>query len=339
MDFNYIIPNIVSGMEIMKDDIVILNFWGENKDLNILEDFELEILKLGAKPVKIQQSREFLKKYFVEFSLTELFNEEYFESLKNGNVVIDIFMYGPKPHQDFPLEKINLYREYLKKTFNALLQNKRLFIQVRVPTQENAIEEGIDYNIYKKVMFNAMNIDYMKLKSITEKIVKKLENKKNIEIHTQSNNILNLNIENRKWNKDDGIGDIPCGEVYIAPIEESVNGSVVIPKLKFNESLYSNVVLEFERGKLIKSSNKELIDFIKKFQDDSDKIAEFGIGLNENVTEIIGYSVIDEKCKGTVHIAIGSNKMFGGKNDASIHLDFVFTPELLKFDEEIFEFK
>ncbi|MGL5634500.1 MAG: hypothetical protein ACRDDL_05515 [Sarcina sp.] len=65
-------------------------------------------------------------------------------------------------------------------------------------------------------------------------------------------------------------------------------------------------------------------------------IAEFGIGLNENVKEIIGYSVLDEKCKGTVHIAIGSNKMFGGNNESSLHFDFVCVPDLIKLDDEIF---
>lgn len=339
MNFDYVIPNIVSGMEIIKGEKVILNFWGDNKDLDILDSFTLEVMKVGGKPIRVQQSREFFKRYFEEFSSLELFDKEYFESLKTGKVVIDIFTYGPAPHKNFPKEKMGLYREYLKNIFSSLFQDKRLFIQVRVPTEENALDEGIDYEVYKEIMLNAMNVDYTMLKSETKKIIEKLENKKKVEIYTEGNNILSFSIENRKWNKDDGIGDIPCGEVYIAPIEKSASGTVLIPKVKLDEHFFYDVILEFEDGNLINCSSKELMDFVKKFQGDSDKIAEFGIGLNENVKEIIGYALIDEKCKGTIHIAIGSNKMFGGNNESQLHFDFVFTPRLLKFDDEIFMLK
>lgn len=210
---------------------------------------------------------------------------------------------------------------------------------MRVPTEENALAERMDYEVYKEIMINAMNVDYTKLKRETKKIIEKLENKKKVEIHTERNNILSFSIENRQWNRDDGIGDIPCGEVYIAPIEKSANGTVLISKVKLDEHFYQDVTLEFEEGTLIDSSHKEVIDFVKKFQGDSDKIAEFGIGLNENVKEIIGYPLIDEKCKGTIHIAIGNNKMFGGNNESSLHFDFVFTPELIKLDDEIFIIK
>lgn len=64
------------------------------------------------------------------------------------------------------------------------------------------------------------------------------------------------------------------------------------------------------------SSNK-LLEFIEQFPGDKDIIAEFGIGLNENIKELIGCTIIDEKCAGTAHIAIGMNDMFGGKTHHS----------------------
>ena len=61
MEFIEFIPRIVKGFEFKQGSMVLLNFWGENKDLDILDRFAIEIGKLGAVPVKIQQSREFAK--------------------------------------------------------------------------------------------------------------------------------------------------------------------------------------------------------------------------------------------------------------------------------------
>ena len=52
-------------------------------------------------------------------------------------------------------------------------------------------------------------------------------------------------------------------------------------------------------------------------------MCELGIGLNAHVTELCGYSVLDEKAAGTFHIAVGANNLFGGQNAAADHVDFV----------------
>ena len=52
-------------------------------------------------------------------------------------------------------------------------------------------------------------------------------------------------------------------------------------------------------------------------------VCELGIGMNPNVTNLCGYTVLDEKMAGTFHIAVGANNMFGGNNRASTHIDFV----------------
>ena len=57
--------------------------------------------------------------------------------------------------------------------------------------------------------------------------------------------------------------------------------------------------------------------------------------MNEKVKELIGCMVIDEKCKGTAHIAIGMNNMFGGKNSSPLHMDFVFTPLKIEADGKL----
>lgn len=337
MDFINVIPNLVSGFEIKEGSIVLLNFWGENADLDILDKFALEVAKVGGIPIRWQQSRELIKNYFTEVSQEYLdFPEKYYDIFKLSDAVIDIFMYSPSPHKDFPKDKLKFYGEYMRKLFGSLTKDKELFIQVRVPTEQNAIDEDIDFNIYREAMYKALSIDFKKLKEECTSLVNKLSNKNKVTIYSENNNTLTFNLENRSWYKDDGTGDIPCGEIYIAPIEESAEGTILISEFNLDGEKLSNILLEFKEGKLVNCSSNELSEFIKRFQGDSDIIAEFGIGLNENIKELVGCTVIDEKCKGTAHIAIGMNDMFGGVNSSNLHLDFVFKPVKIEIDGEVF---
>jgi aminopeptidase len=73
---------------------------------------------------------------------------------------------------------------------------------------------------------------------------------------------------------------------------------------------------EIERGK------KNFEDVIKNASGDKDRIAEFAIGTNPKAKITGGMTIVDEKVRGTIHVAIGRNKHFGGKNDSTIHWDF-----------------
>lgn len=336
MEFIEFIPRIVKGFEFKQGSMVLLNFWGENKDLDILDRFAIEIGKLGAVPVKIQQSREFAKDYYTEVSEEYLvFPDKYFEIYKMADSVVDIFTYTPSFHQEFPKEKMSLYGQYMQKLFAALGHNKDKFIQVRVPTEEIAEQEDVDLAVYKNAMCSALMVDLDNLKKEADLLLSKLAGKKKIKVITSADHTLEFLLGERTWNKDCGDGDIPCGEIYIAPLEETVNGSIVIEKVILEKQEYFNVLFKFVDGKLVDCSEEEIFAFIKRFPGDSDIFAEFGIGLNNKVTKLTGCQVIDEKIKGTAHIAIGMNNLFGGKNNTPLHLDFIFRPEGVTADEEI----
>lgn len=83
MDFINAIPNLVKGFEMKKGSIILLNFWGENRDLDILDKFAVEIVKEGGIPIRYQHSRELNKKYFEEASEESLdFPDKFLKSLK-----------------------------------------------------------------------------------------------------------------------------------------------------------------------------------------------------------------------------------------------------------------
>jgi aminopeptidase len=334
MEFIDVVPKIVEGFNLKKDSMVLIHFWGEDDDLEILDRFAVEVAKAGACPVRWQQSRQRIKDYFAQVPAENLtFPDKYFDVFKSADVVIDILTYSPtKPHKDFPKDKMPMFGAYMRKLFPALTQDKEMFIQLRVPTEENAQEAGIDYGVFKASMLNALDVDYKKMKADCEQLAANLKDKKNVTIYTKDDKRLTFSIEGREWFGDYGNGDIPCGEVYIAPVEESANGEILIPMVILEGQRFSEVLMEFKQGKLVACSAPEILEYIQSAPGDSDVIGEFGIGLNENVKEMIGYQVIDEKAKGTIHIAVGMNDYFGGKNQTPLHMDFILTAEKVEIE-------
>jgi len=144
----------------------------------------------------------------------------------------------------------------------------------------------------------------------------------------------------------DGVwGNVPSGETYIAPIEGSAEGSVVIngslPGLVVEPE--EQIVLHFENGRLshIEPEDNLTARFlresqIKRAQVRGDKnwrnLAEVGIGRNTAVSKLTGNMLFDEKAAGTAHIALGSNSFMGGKVTSAIHCDMVIEDPTIVVD-------
>ena len=150
----------------------------------------------------------------------------------------------------------------------------------------------------------------------------------------------------------DGVwGNVPSGETYIVPIEESAEGSVVIsgsiPGLVVKPG--EQIVLHFKQGRLsrIEPDGNRTAQFlqenqIKRAQEKGDKnwrnLAEVGIGRNTSVDKLTGNMLFDEKAMGTAHIALGSNFYMGGMIDSAIHCDMVIeSPTIIVDGKTILE--
>lgn len=333
MKFMSLIPKIVHGMNLKQGSMVLLQFWGENNDLDVLDTFALELGKKGCFPFKYQYSQKYLKNYYSEISPDNLkYPDEFFKIFSHCDVVIDICMYTPPtPHAEFPKDKLPFYGAYMRSLFQQL-STKDTFIQIKVPTLENAMAEGVEFEIFQEAMLKALDVDYSKIKTNCLTISNKFKNKNLVSIFTGDDKKLSLELGVRPWNNDDGTGSFPCGEVYIAPLENSANGEILIPYMFLNGAKLHDVLLEFKQGTLINSSHHEFYDFIKSLPAGCNILSELGFGLNENVTELIGYGPLDEKCMGTCHIALGMNHMFGGTNNCPFHEDYIFIPNRIEAD-------
>jgi len=332
------ISNLVNAMQIKQDDVVLVQLWGENEHTSVMNDFCIEIAALGASPIMLQHSRLFYKAMFEKVdSESEPFNDKYFSVYEPITFVIDLMAYRPaEPHADFPKDKMEIYMKYMSGLFQTL-SKKQSFVQLRLPTSDIADQFGIEHGRFAKMLDLAYSVDYDALRQECKSAMEKLGKASEIRIVTGEDCALKLSILDRTWYKDDGNGDFPSGEVYIAPIETSAHGKLFIKKLYFERLVCDNITLEFSDGRLINSDRDDFNTALSKLPDNANVLCEFGVGLNAHLNELTGCNAFDEKAYATCHIGIGNNTMFGGQNNSHYHTDLVFVGNVYANGAKIIE--
>ena len=130
-------------------------------------------------------------------------------------------------------------------------------------------------------------------------------------------------------------GNVPGGETFISPKEWTGSGSFVLNGAFLDWVIPPGdaLILHFEGGKLIDEvegvgeSHIRFTELLRRCHQEaghcSRALAEFGIGVNEGIWELTGNSLLDEKCLGTAHIALGDGKRYGGAIGCDVHEDLI----------------
>jgi leucyl aminopeptidase (aminopeptidase T) len=202
-------------------------------------------------------------------------------------------------------------------------------------------------SITEDMFFNGpITADYAKVEDLTRRMSALLDSAKAAELRTGDAGtcVLTMSLEGRRGIVSSGVhrgrgesGNLPSGEAYIAPVEGSARGEVLI-----NGSFAGLGILEsplklfFENGVMVKAEGPgaERLEAMLEGNPAARSLAELGIGTNDKA-RVTGVILEDEKIYGTVHIALGSNNTFGGTVAAGIHVDGVITGPELRLDGRI----
>lgn len=219
---------------------------------------------------------------------------------------------------------------------------------VNLPSRKYIEPIGIDYEDFLRAFMNAVKVDYGKLRKTGLSISSELGGKDCVHVYDPNGTELVFSVKGRHVGVESGTledcfltgseceVEVPAGEVYVAPVESSANGILVVDQLR--DYGIERLRLLFENGKIVSFKAEKGSDTFKKIlekaEGDKDRIAELGIGINYGMKPV-GWSVYDEKALGTAHIAIGNNIHLGGVNKASIHIDFVLYNPTIKVDDKI----
>jgi len=234
-------------------------------------------------------------------------------------------------------EKVKMRREALAKTQQMYFERlgngtlKRSLCQY--PTMYNAKLAEMTLDEYAEFVFNACKLYEDNPQGAWESLSKEQQkiadflNTKNIVRYKNNKTDIEFSVEDRLWVNSDGKNNMPSGEVFSSPVEDSVNGYIHFDyPAVYNKHAVNGITLKVKDGEVYEWSADEGQGFLNEiFKIEGAKFfGEVAIGNNYNVKRATKNILFDEKIGGTVHMAIGQSYIqTGGKNKCSIHWDMI----------------
>ena len=234
-------------------------------------------------------------------------------------------------HNDFEFSDVSseIFSNYSKLYVDPIhfkIRCKKKWVLLRYPTPAFAQSSNLSSESFSEFFFNVCNLDYENLDKKMNNLKALMENTDKVRIETPTTN-LTFSIKNMPAIKCSGTCNIPDGEIYTAPIKDSVNGTIVfnVPA-KDNGVEFKNIKLVFEKGKIIDfdCNNNQAFEQILNTDSGSRYLGEFAFGLNPYCVEPVKDILFDEKMCKSIHLAIGSSyeDCFNG-NISAVHLDLI----------------
>lgn len=234
---------------------------------------------------------------------------------------------------DVPEEKMRLMSKYYSHPVHHGLRVKNTnWVVLRWPTQAMAQLAKMSTEAFEEYYFNVCNLDYSKMDKAMDPLVSLIERTDKVRIIAK-NTDLQFSIKGMKGVKCSGHRNIPDGEVYTAPIRDSVNGYITYNAPSIENGIeFKDVYFEFHNGKIVTASANytEALNSILDTDEGARYIGEFSLGLNPYITRPIGDILFDEKISGSIHFTPGScYEDCNNHNQSAVHWDLVQvqTPE------------
>jgi aminopeptidase len=202
------------------------------------------------------------------------------------------------------------------------------------PTGALAQEAGMSEDDYAAFVARALFLDrddpvraWRELSARQSELVERLAWAREIRIEAEDTD-LRLRVDERTWINSDGRRNMPSGEVFTGPLEDSANGSIrfTVPSSPAGVEV-SDVRLTFVDGEVVAARaarGHEYLEAALATDPGARFLGELGIGTNSGIDRPTGQILLDEKMAGTVHLALGrSYPETGGTNRSALHWDMI----------------
>lgn len=350
--------NMVETCNLKRGESVIVK--GGTHTQQLLEEVALECYRKGALPLIVATSDRYSKAVYDEIPPSTLSKspKHYVGMVENADTLIAVEeIDDPRVAEGFPRQKLAARQKAMLPIVDIVYHPTRgkKWLYAGWPTEAAAKRYGLSFAEYEKIVIGGISVPPKELMATGRNLAHRFRNASWIHVWDDKGTDFKVNVAGRRANIDDGfisrrdfdIGDrganLPAGELFFAPRETMGEGTIYCPVTqdRLSGKLVRDVHLRFVRGKLVledASAGKNLDQLVSSFREceviDSKKykpvrtmcLAELGIGFNPRIKKAIGYILTDEKVGGTVHLAFGSNRSYGGTSDSIMHWDFVTAP-------------
>ena len=202
------------------------------------------------------------------------------------------------------------------------------------PTNAMAQEASMSFSDYEKFVYSACLVDkrdpiaeWKKISKKHDLMIKVLDKVKKLEFYGEDTD-LKMSVKGRKWINCDGKYNMPDGEVFTGPVENSVEGQIrfTFPGIYMGKEI-EDITLQFKKGKIVKATaekGNELLQSLISIDDGAKRLGEVAIGTNHGIKKFTKNILFDEKLGGTIHMAIGlAYPECNAKNQSAIHWDMI----------------
>jgi len=202
---------------------------------------------------------------------------------------------------------------------------------VGFPCEARAKSIGMTLEEYADFVYGATNIDWAKAGEEMKKVKEAFDGASDVHIYVPGRTDLHLSLSGRGGQICDGKYNMPDGEVFYGPVEDSANGYIYFPYSSVRDgNIVSGIRLEYKDGGVVSFDAEENKAFLESMLEleGVKRIGELGIGCNYGIQKYIENLLFDEKIGGTIHLAIGNSYKEplsdgGGLNEGKIHWDIV----------------
>ncbi|WIH86214.1 aminopeptidase [Brachyspira pilosicoli] len=324
--------NLVNySCRLKKGENVLIKVYGEGEERSLVMAIIQEVYKVGANPFvwnhDPQIMRELLKKC----------NEEQIKTWAESDLMLMkkmdayIGVWGGNNNAENSSIKEENYKIYEKLYLDPVHMHQRVkntkWVVLNYPTSSMAQQASMSTDEFEDFYFKVCNLDYSKMDKAMDNLVSLMNKTDKVKIIGECTN-LEFSIKNIPAIKCAGIMNIPDGEVFTAPVKDSINGvlSYNTPSLYSDGFTYENIKLEFKKGKIVNASanDNERINKIFDTDEGARYIGEFAIGVNPYITKPMKDTLFDEKIMGSFHFTPGAcyDEAPNG-NKSTIHWDLV----------------
>ena len=301
----------------------------------LLELYQL-ILERGAFPVMNIGLPGMQERYFKHAKEVHLDTPNEYEQFLSNHA--DVLINIGAPDNTRALSGVDPSRQrrnaIARKDLQSHVLNNVKWMSCQFPTHALAQEAGMSLRDYTAFVTKAVGLEHDDPPKLWQErgvrqaeLVTRLTKADKLEIRSAHTN-LTMHVKNRIWINDDGQRNMPGGEVFSAPIEDSVNGHVYfdIPAIAQGREV-RGVRLEFKDGLVVNASAEIGEAYLYKMLETdagAKRLGEVGIGTNYGIARATSSILFDEKMGGTVHLALGrAYTQSDGVNQSAIHWDLI----------------
>ena len=221
-----------------------------------------------------------------------------------------------------------LIREALRPVLPRLMSNEIKWVGCMYPTPALAQEARMTTEAFADFLYGACLRDWDAEGERMQRIADRFDAADEVRIVGVDTDI-SFSLAGRHGEVDAGSANIPAGEVFYSPVEDSANGVITFGEYPgwYGGHQVPGIRFRFEDGVIVDASAESHEDFLLATLDTDEgarRLGEFGIGCNEGIDRAYGNALFDEKIYGTIHLAIGGGFPFlGGTNESAVHWDIV----------------